>query len=81
MFMWPKLKTNETVEMLDLMNTEFAQSLSNTDEFQYLSKFNSTPGLLASLTMKNLVLMWQQSDHSCFGAGDFEILENLRFKM
>jgi len=52
MFMWPKLKTNETVEMLDLMNTEFAQSLSNTDEFQYLSKFNSTPGLLASLTMK-----------------------------
>jgi len=50
--MWPKLKTNETVEMLDLMNTEFAQSLSNTDEFQYLSKFNSTPGLLASLTMK-----------------------------
>ena len=52
MFKWPDVKRSTTIKMLDLLSTEFANELAETEEFQYVTKFNSIPGFLASLTMR-----------------------------
>ena len=36
---------------LDLTDTDLAKALSTTDSYQYMTKFNSVPGFLASVQL------------------------------
>jgi hypothetical protein len=51
-FNWPK--GVKQPKSLDLCATDFAKALSATDSYQYLTKFNSTAGFMAS-TQLNLL--------------------------
>mmetsp|Transcript_24934 Transcript_24934/g.36599 ORF Transcript_24934/g.36599 Transcript_24934/m.36599 type:complete len:673 (+) Transcript_24934:175-2193(+) len=55
MFVWPEPITSShrtsVVSSLDLLDTEFAQAMSNTDNFAYMSKYQSIPAFMGSLTM------------------------------
>lgn len=44
-------KDGEEVTSLDLVETDLAKLLSNTDSYQYMTKFNSLPGFLASVQL------------------------------
>ena len=59
--MWPDVKRTKTITMLDLLSTEFAKTLAKTEEFEYVTRFNSIPGFLASLTVKLF------DDQTCIG--------------
>ena len=50
--MWPDVKRTKTITMLDLLSTDFAQTVTKSEEFAYVTRFNSIPGFLASLTVK-----------------------------
>jgi len=49
MLQWPK--TDEPVESLDILNSEFAQMLSQTPSYTYMTKFHSLPAFLASVQL------------------------------
>lgn len=44
-------KSGEEVTSLDLVETDLAKLLSTTDSYQYMTKFNSLPGFLASVQL------------------------------
>jgi hypothetical protein len=44
-------KDGEEVTSLDLVETDLAKLLSTTDSYQYMTKFNSLPGFLASVQL------------------------------
>jgi len=48
MLKWPK---GEEVTSLDLLNTDFAKALTTTPSYQYMTKFHSLPGFLASVQL------------------------------
>ena len=48
MLKWPK---GEEVSSLDLLNTDFAKALTTTPSYQYMTKFHSLPGFLASVQL------------------------------
>lgn len=45
---WPK---TSDVSSLDILNTDFAKSLSGTPSYQYMTKFHSLPAFLASVQL------------------------------
>ena len=44
-------KEGEEITSLDLIDTDLAKALSTTDSYQYMTKFNSVPGFLASVQL------------------------------
>jgi hypothetical protein len=48
MLKWPK---TEEVASLDLLNTDFAKSLSTTPSYDYMTKFHSLPAFMASVQL------------------------------
>ena len=54
MFAWPRSEKGGRelkASRLDLLDTELAKSLSKTQTFEYLSKYDSMPAFLAALTL------------------------------
>jgi hypothetical protein len=49
MLKWPA--GEEHVKSLDILNTDFAKALSQTDSYQYMTKFHSLPAFLASVQL------------------------------
>lgn len=45
---WPKASD---VRSLDILNTDFAKSLASTPAYEYMTKFHSLPGFLASVQL------------------------------
>lgn len=52
MLKWPKLPEGQHPKSMDLLGTEWANTLARTDSYEYLSKFDSLPAFLASLQLK-----------------------------
>lgn len=53
MYVWPRKKKEGGAgsDGLDLMDTPWAKEMAQTDSFQYMTKFNSVPGFMASVQL------------------------------